>query len=148
MKESSFSLGPDEKLVPIMIYTHQRLIWGKLIVKQMIRVSTLLQTEMAPKCMNLADVQVILFGAGSESISLKFPSLHVENDQIIAFHLLPPADSIRPAMAGPLGGVARPDAISVYRGRDNAGGLARPPGDRGAHAGVLRHHGGIAQRYA
>jgi hypothetical protein len=92
MTKTSFTPEPDEKLVPTMIYTHQRLIWGKLIVKKVIRVSILLQTEMAPKYMDLRDVQVLMFGAGNKTETLKFPLLHVENTQIIAYHILPPAD--------------------------------------------------------
>jgi len=92
MTTSVFTPEPEEKLIPTMIYTHQRLIWGKLIVKKMIRVSILLQTEMAPKYMDLLDVQVLMFGAGKKTETLKFPLLHVENTQIIAYHILPPAD--------------------------------------------------------
>jgi hypothetical protein len=84
--------GEDEKLIPTMIYTLQRLIWGQLIVKEIVRVSTLLQTGLAPKYMDLANAQVILFGAGGETRTLQFQKLLVENDQIIAYHLLPPAD--------------------------------------------------------
>ena len=92
MNTTPITIETDEKLVPIMVYTHQRLIWGKLIAKNMIRVSTLLQTDMAPKCLDLLEAQVILFGAGSDKKSLKFPLLHVEIDQVIAYHILPPAD--------------------------------------------------------
>lgn len=91
VNQTTFS-GENEKLIPTMIYTQQRLVWGQLIVKEIIRVSTLLQTDLAPKYMELADAQVILYGAGGETRSLKFPKLHVENDQIIAYHILPPAD--------------------------------------------------------
>jgi len=92
MNKTPITIDSEEKLVPIMIYTHHRLIWGKLIVKNIIRVSTLLQTDVAPKCLDLTEAQVILFGAGSDTKSLKFPLLHVEIDQIIAYHILPPAD--------------------------------------------------------
>ena len=84
--------GEDEKLIPAMIYTNQRLLWGQLVVKEIIRVSTLLLTDLAPKYLDLADAQVIIFGASGEVKSLKFPKLHIENDQIIAYHILPPAD--------------------------------------------------------
>ena len=84
--------GPDKKLVPIMIYTPQKLIWGQLITKKMIRVSTWLQTEMASTYMDLVDTQILLFGAGREVRSMKFPILHIETHQVLAYHLLPPAD--------------------------------------------------------
>ena len=92
MTTLSYSPGQDEKLVPVLIYTPQKLIWGQLIAKQMIRVSTWLQTEMASNYMDLVDAQVLLFGAGREVRSMKFPILHLETHQVIAYHLLPPAD--------------------------------------------------------
>jgi hypothetical protein len=92
MTTPSYTPDPDDKLVPTMIYTPQRLIWGQLIIKQMIRVSIMLQTEMAPKYMDIIDAQVLLFGVGQGTKTFKFPLLHVETNQILAYHILPPAD--------------------------------------------------------
>jgi hypothetical protein len=92
MDTKALQIEPDEKLVPIMLYTQQKLIWGKLITKKVVRVSKLLQMDMAPKCLDLVEAQAILFGAGSETKSLKFEALHVDIDQIIAYHILPPED--------------------------------------------------------
>jgi hypothetical protein len=47
---------------------------------------------MAPIYLDVADAQALLFGAGQDTRNLKFPLLHVERDQIIAYHILPPAD--------------------------------------------------------
>ncbi len=82
----------EEKLVPIMIYTPQKLIWGRLVTMQAIRVSNILQNEMAPDYFTLIDAQVLLFGAGQATQSLKFQMIQVATAQILAYHLLPPAD--------------------------------------------------------
>jgi len=92
MTNPVYTLGSEDKLVPAMFYTPQRLLWGRLITKNLIRVSTWLQTEIAPMYLDLADAQVLLFGAGQDTRNLKFPSLHVEKEQIMAYHILPPAD--------------------------------------------------------
>jgi hypothetical protein len=86
------TLESDEKMVPIMIYTTQRLIWGQLITKEVIRVSTWLQAEMAPKYINLSDGQVLFWGTANAVKPIKFAELFIETKQIIAYHILPPAD--------------------------------------------------------
>jgi hypothetical protein len=92
MDTPSYPLEPDEKMVPIMIYTTQRLIWGQLIIKEVIRVSTWLQTDMAPKYINLSDGQVLFWGTANAVKPIKLKELSVETKQIIAYHILPPAD--------------------------------------------------------
>lgn len=81
----------DEKLIPVMIYTPQKLIWGQLIAKQAIRVSTWMQMGMAPTYMSVADAQTMIFGAGQSTKTLQSSVVHVQTRQIIAYHLLPPA---------------------------------------------------------
>ena len=92
MDTPSYMPEADEKLIPMMIYTYQRLIWGQLIAKQVIRVSTWLQNEMAPKYINLFDAQVLFINPSKETKPIRFPGLYVETKQIIAYHILPPAD--------------------------------------------------------
>lgn len=92
MESLSYNLKTDEKFVPIMIYTPQRLIWGQLLTKEVIRVSTWLQTEMAPKYLNLCDAQVLFWGSNNGKYPAKFPHLFIETAQIMAYHILPPAD--------------------------------------------------------
>jgi len=92
MATPSYTPETDEKLVPTMIYTPQRLIWGQLITKEVIRVSTWLQTEIAPNYLNLYDAQVLFGGGSNATHPVKFPNLFIETNQIIAYHLLPPAD--------------------------------------------------------
>lgn len=92
MISTNYSPNPDEKLVPAMIYTAQKVIWGLVVAPRMIRVSTWLQSDMGSRYLNLADTQILLFGAGQEIKWLKFPVLHIETNQIIAYHTLPPTD--------------------------------------------------------
>jgi hypothetical protein len=92
MDDSSNTTEQDEKLVPTMIYTPQRLIWGQLITKPVIRVSTWLQTEMAPKYINLSEAQVLFLNGSSETKPIRYPDVYVETQQIIAYHILQPAD--------------------------------------------------------
>lgn len=82
----------DEKLVPIMLYTPQKLIWGKLLTKKAIRVSSWLQNEMSPEYFLLSEAQALLFGAGQATYSIKFPTIQVATAEVLAYHLLPPAD--------------------------------------------------------
>jgi hypothetical protein len=87
-----YSPMPDEKLVPTMIYTAQKVIWGLVVAKEMIRVCTWLQSEMGSNYLTLVDTQILMFGAGQEVKWLKFPIVHIETSQIIAYHTLPPTD--------------------------------------------------------
>ena len=88
----TYTPSADEKLTSVMIYTPQKLIWGGLISKQVIRVSTWLQSDIAPKYMSIADAQALVFGAGSSTATLKFPILHIETNLIRAYHIMPPTD--------------------------------------------------------
>jgi hypothetical protein len=88
---SSFD-SATTKEVPLMVYTRQSLIWGKVLTRPAIRVSTWMQTEMAPLYMPIVEAQVMMLGGASKPISYKFPTLSLHTDQIGAYHMLPPAD--------------------------------------------------------
>jgi len=81
----------ESKESPIMIYNRQSLIWGKAISKPAIRVSIWLNTEMAPMYMSVSDAKVILMGSTTPK-TFNYPILSVHTQQVIAYHLLPPAD--------------------------------------------------------
>jgi hypothetical protein len=86
------TLASDEKSTPVMIYTPQALIWGKVISKEAIRVNIWLRTDVAPLYMRLIDAQVLLIGGRTSPKPVKHATLYVQTNQIIAFHLLPPAE--------------------------------------------------------
>jgi len=89
---SNFKPGDDEKLTPVMIYTSQKLIWGKVLSKQLTHVSFWLMTEMVPNYITMVDAQVLIFGAGQKITTLNFSFLNIQPSQIYAYHILPPAD--------------------------------------------------------
>ena len=87
----TYTPADDEKLTAAMMYTPQKLIWGQLISKQAIRVSTWMQTGMAPTYMSIVNAHVMIFGIGQSPKTIQLPRLHIQTGQIIAYHLMPPA---------------------------------------------------------
>jgi len=83
-------LADDDKLTATMFYTANSMIWGNVLSKKPIRVSTWLLTDMAPNYLTIFDAQVLIIG-GSKPASLKFPILHLQIHNINAYHLIPPA---------------------------------------------------------
>jgi hypothetical protein len=95
MSESSapiqYDLAPDEKFLPVMAYTENSMIWGDVIVKDIIRVSTWLRTTMVPDHIHLFNARSLLIASGSPSKAAFFKELHLPTSKINAFHLIPPA---------------------------------------------------------
>jgi len=83
-------LDDDDKLTPIMIYTGQNMVWGQAFSKQAIRVSTWLNTEMAPSYMKIYNVQLLMVGGTNAPTPAKHPVLFLQTSGINAFHLMPP----------------------------------------------------------
>jgi len=84
------SLAPDERLVPVMIYTHNMLIHGELVAKQEVRVSILLRTQGVPNYLHITKAHVIVFG-GTPPKTMTFSEMFVATPTVIAFHMVPPA---------------------------------------------------------
>jgi hypothetical protein len=88
----SIPLSPDEKSAQVMIYTPANVYWGSVVVKQMIRVSTWLRTNTVPDRIHLLHAKALVTSGGAASRApLSFAELHVPLGQILAFHLIPPA---------------------------------------------------------
>jgi hypothetical protein len=85
-----YTLGEYEKAATVMVYTHNSLIRGDVVVKEAIRVSTWLRTQSAPDFLHIYGAQVVLF-AGGPPQSLSFPEYHMATPQVLVFHLAPPA---------------------------------------------------------
>jgi hypothetical protein len=83
---------PELKTMPVMLYTSQNLIWGSVQTSPAIRVSTWMQTEMAPVYMKVIDAQMLMIGGGSNPKPSKYSTLFVHTDQLVAYHIMPPAD--------------------------------------------------------
>jgi hypothetical protein len=86
-----YSLGLDDKVAPVMVYTALGLIWGEVIVKKQIRVSTWLRTNAAPDDICIYNAKVLITTTPvNPPRPMMFPEIHVANPQILALHLLPP----------------------------------------------------------
>ncbi|MDD2922656.1 MAG: hypothetical protein PHQ36_10265 [Anaerolineales bacterium] len=83
-------LESDERLAPVMVYTHNMLVRGELIAKESVRVSILLRTQGIPNYLHLHKAQAVMFG-GAPPKSLSFTEMFVPTASVIAFHLVPPA---------------------------------------------------------
>lgn len=87
-----YILRPDEKTTPVMLYTHQVVVRGEVVTKQsVLRVNIWLRTDGAPHYMHILNPQVLVFGGGTPKAE-SFLELYFPTSQLIAFHILPPAD--------------------------------------------------------
>jgi hypothetical protein len=86
-----YRLAPDEKVAQVMVYTDNSLLWGELVVKSIIRVSTWLRTSAIPDWLTLYNANLLVTSQGASSKPVTFTEMHVSVPQIIAFHLMPPA---------------------------------------------------------
>lgn len=87
-----YTLRPDEKTTPVMLYTQDTLVRGEVVTKQsVLRVNIWLRTDGAPKYMHILKPQVIVFG-GMPVKPLTFSEIFFPTSQLIAFHTLPPTD--------------------------------------------------------
>jgi hypothetical protein len=81
-----------DKLVPTMIYTSQQIVWGQLSTKPAIRVSSWLQSDMAPDYFYLTDTQTLLLSPGNMIAPIKSNLIHLNTGQVLAYHILPPSN--------------------------------------------------------
>ncbi len=87
-----YTLRPDEKMTPVMLYTRESIIRGELVTKELVhRVNIWLRTDGVPKYMHLLKTQVVLFGGGPGK-TLSYPEIFFPSSELIAFHTLPPTD--------------------------------------------------------
>jgi hypothetical protein len=87
-----YTLRPDEKTTPVMLYTQDSLVRGDVVTKQsVLRVNIWLRTDGAPNYMHILKPQVIVFG-GMPVKPLTFSEIFFPTSQLIGFHTLPPTD--------------------------------------------------------
>lgn len=87
--QRSYPVMEDEKVTPVMIYTDKLLIWGDVVTKKAIRVSTWLRTPAIPQFIWIHDATALEFSGGSPKTQ-SFRELHLPSSQVIAFHIKPP----------------------------------------------------------
>lgn len=92
LNKKEYILADDEKATSIMIYTVNSLIKGKVISKEPIRISTWLRTPMAPEYFHLVKANVLLLSGPTSMRSLSFKQFFISVPQVIAYHLIPPAE--------------------------------------------------------
>ncbi len=83
-------LAPDEKTATVMVYTPNMLVRGDVVVKEAVRVGIWLRTQGVPNYIHLIKPHVVVFG-GSPPKTYAYEEIFVPTDQVIGFHLAPPA---------------------------------------------------------
>ncbi len=85
-------VGAGEKSAAVMAYTHNKLCWGEIVIKEQVRASTWLRTNLAPEVLRIYNAKILITTAPMESSKpMTFAEIYVPADKIIAFHLIPPA---------------------------------------------------------
>lgn len=87
---AKYTVGNDEKVAQVMAYTTTSLIWGEVVVKEMIRVSTWLRTNAAPDRITIYNAKVLVTTASTPSKPASYSEVNLSVPTILAFHLSPP----------------------------------------------------------
>jgi hypothetical protein len=83
-------LAADEKTSTVLVYTNNMLLRGDVVTKESVRVSIWLRTQGVPNFIHLLKPQVVVFG-GSPPKTYAYEEMFVPTEQVIGFHLAPPA---------------------------------------------------------
>src|SRR5512137_2866294 len=87
-----YTLKPDDKTAPVMLYTQQGVVRGEVVVKQnVLRVNIWLRTDGAPRYLHILKPQILVFGGGPAK-ALSYSEIFFPVSEAIAFHTLPPTD--------------------------------------------------------
>jgi len=84
-----YTLAPDEKATTVVVYSPNKMIHGDLVTKQNTRVSLLPRIGM-PGYLHFLKTEVLFFG-GTPPKPLSYDEFFFPTEQIIGFHLSPPA---------------------------------------------------------
>lgn len=87
---TNLTVNSDEKIVPVMIYTSTSVVWGEMVVKQIVRVGTWLRTNTAPDDLCIHNGKVLIVSASAPK-AVSYAEIHVLVPHIQAYHILPPA---------------------------------------------------------
>ncbi len=85
--EALYRLGPDDLVFPLMVYTHNQLVWGETVTKKTIRFLTLMRTPMRPSYLVLYNAKVLPVG---QKAPLSFPVVHIPVAEALVVHPTPP----------------------------------------------------------
>jgi hypothetical protein len=84
------AVADDEKITMVMIYLDQGIVWGNVISKSQIRVSTWLRTTAAPDFLTLYQANFLLTYGGTTQKPAVYPVMHIPAPKVLAFHIMPP----------------------------------------------------------
>jgi hypothetical protein len=84
------ALAEDEKITMVMVYLDQGIVWGNVITKSQIRVSTWLRTTAAPDFMTIYQANFLLTYGGVAQKPVVYPVIHIPTPKILAIHIMPP----------------------------------------------------------
>ncbi|MCF6278547.1 MAG: hypothetical protein L3J16_07365 [Anaerolineales bacterium] len=88
-----YELEANEKTTPVMVYTPNALLHGKVVTKEAVRVNIWLRTEGAPEFLHILDAQMIYLGGGAAK-SFKYAEMFFPKDHVIGFHPAPGVESV------------------------------------------------------
>jgi hypothetical protein len=84
-----YTLLPDEKTTPVMVYGRDKLIRGEVVTKEGALVSGWLRTQGAPTYMHILKANVLTFGGSAPKVN-NFEEVYYPTAECLAFHLTPP----------------------------------------------------------
>ena len=80
---------PDERIVPVMVYSLNTVARGGLKVKSTLRANIWMRTEAVPEYVHITKAQVVTFG-GTSIQAEAYQDYFIPTSQVIAYHTLPP----------------------------------------------------------
>lgn len=88
--ELPYTLDAEQKVASVMVYTQSTLVWGEVVIRQIVRASTWLRTNSAPDDVCVYNARVLFTSSGAiKPFFLR--EIHIPTVAILAFHLVPPA---------------------------------------------------------
>lgn len=88
---SSYHVEPDERVSTVMLYTESYLIWGEVVTKTSIRISTWLRSASVPQYIFVHDANLLRLGGAGTPRPQVYKEFFLPSNQVLAFHLKPPA---------------------------------------------------------
>lgn len=85
-----YRLEPDDKVTPMMVYTNTSMARGEFVSKEVVRVGTWLRTVSGIAYISLYRAQTMTSTGATPQVA-SFSELHIPINQLVAYHILPPA---------------------------------------------------------
>jgi len=86
-----YQLEPDDKVTPLIVYTVNGMSRGELVSKELVRVSTWLRSVAGITYITLYRAQSMTIAGGPTPQVASYSELHIPINQVVAYHILPPA---------------------------------------------------------